>query len=207
MRLKIVITLGVVGLLATGCGGKSGSSDTDAKASAPGKVTMTQKLTQPDKNPDLEPSPSPDEGAPFAEQLAHELRTRTLKMAAAPGATTAECPKTLASKKGTNVTCTTTYEGLKVQWDVTIGDKSAWSDNYVSYEATPRTGILTRDGVARLLFGNFRPDYVLCNDIPKATLAPLDAQSKYSCETVDKGEKPLGYGDPVRATKDGPRAY
>ncbi|MFF3910289.1 hypothetical protein ACFYZJ_31030 [Streptomyces sp. NPDC001848] len=210
MRLRYVIPLAVAGLFVTGCGGeKSDTSHADAKASAPGKVAMTQKLTNPGTSPSLEPSPSPDNAAPFAEQLAYELQNRTLKMADAPGKTTGQCPKGLSSKKGTKTTCTTTYEGLKVQWDVTIGDKAAWSvtGDYVSFEATPRAGILTREGVARMLFGNFSPEYVLCNNIPKATFAPLNAQSKYSCETVDKGEKPLGYGTPVRATENGPRAY
>ncbi|MBC2869858.1 hypothetical protein H1R13_34365 [Streptomyces mexicanus] len=210
MRLKLVITLAAAGLLATGCGGgKSDSSDADAKVSAPAKVTMTQRLTDPGSSPDPEPSPSPADSAPFNEQVAYELQKRTLKMAHAPGKTTGECPKGLSSKEGTKATCTTTYEGLKVQWKVTVGDKAAWSfsGDYVTFDATPSTGIITRDGVARLLFGNFSPEYVLCNNIPKATLAPLNVASKYSCEPVYKGDKPHGYGTPVRATEDGPRSY
>ncbi|MEW2298221.1 hypothetical protein ABZ719_36995 [Streptomyces sp. NPDC006743] len=211
MRSKIVITLGAAALLATGCGGKSDPSAADAKASASASApaAMAQKLTRPAASPELEPSPSPAGSAPFSDQLAYELRSKTLEMADAPGRTTAQCPKTTGSKKGTKVTCTSTYEGLEIRWEVTLGDKAPWSvtGDYVSYEATPSTGILTRDGVARVLYGNFGPEYVLCNDIPKAVLAPLNAPSKYSCEPVGKGKKPTGYGTPVRATEGGPRAY
>ncbi|EYT83937.1 hypothetical protein CF54_04335 [Streptomyces sp. Tu 6176] len=213
MRPKIVIILSVAGLLATGCGGdgNSGPGDAGAKASAsaPGPAAMAQRLARPGESPDPEPSPSPAASAPFAEQLAYELRSRTLEMAAAPGSTTGKCPRTAVSKKGAKVTCTTTYKGLEVRWDVTLGDKAPWSvsGDYVSYKALPRTGILTRDGVARLFYGNFSPDYLLCNDIPEAVLAPLNAKSAYTCEPVDKGKKPLGYGTPVRATENGPRAY
>ncbi|MEV6961561.1 hypothetical protein AB0M97_20635 [Streptomyces sp. NPDC051207] len=78
------------------------------------------------------------------------------------------------------------------------------------YEAKPSAGIITRAGVAKLLFGNFKGyiDHALCNDIPKATLAPLDTTSTYECEVVDKGRKPTGIAtSTVRATKNGPRAY
>ena len=42
---------------------------------------------------------------------------------------------------------------LKVVWKVTVGKKSGWSDNVVEFNAVPDKGILTSDGVARLLYG------------------------------------------------------
>lgn len=151
----------------------------------------------------------PADDAPFDENLAYELRLKTLKMAQATGRTTAECPKGLESKSGTRASCTTTYEGLKVVWDVTIGKKAGWSDNVVEFDAVPDKGILTSDGVARLLYGNYRDsiDHARCNDIPKAVLVPLNVKTKYSCEVVFKGRTPGGLAEPVRATDAGPRVH
>ncbi|MEV7886677.1 hypothetical protein ACWD3I_19165 [Streptomyces sp. NPDC002817] len=206
MRMKIVAAASLVGLMATGCA-DGGTDSTDAEPSPAGTL-LPQKLTKPKSDPDLEPTPSPAADASFAEQLEYELRLRTLKMAQAEGKTTVECPD-LASTKGQQATCKATYDGLKLDWYVSIGDNAAWSDDYVQYEATPSSGILTRDGVARLLFGNYQSlDYALCNDIPEAVLSPLDTQSEYKCETVSQGKKPFGYaGTSLRATDAGPRAY
>ncbi|MET8436762.1 hypothetical protein ABZV61_29090 [Streptomyces sp900116325] len=204
MRMKILVAVGVAGLLATGCAEGSSSSDEKAKQ-PPAPTVLPQKLTK----PNAEPRPSPADDAPFDENLAYELRLKTLKMAQATGKTTAECPKGLESKSGTRATCTTTYDGLKVVWNVTIGKKSGWSDNVVEFNAVPDKGILTSDGVARLLYGNYRDsiDHARCNDIPKAVLVPLNVKTKYSCEVVFKGRTPGGLAEPVRVTDAGPRVH
>lgn len=201
-----MVAVGAALLLTVGCAnGDSGSDDAGGRP-APTRTVLPQKLTKPDTTPDLEPQASPADDAPFSEQLEYELQKRTLKMAAAEGRTTAACPDDLESSKGTTAKCTTTFEDLKVQWTVRIGDNAAWSDNYVQYEATPNTGILTKDGVARLLHGNYSDmDYALCNDIPDAVLVPLNTDSKYRCEIVFQGKEPIGYASPVRATEAGPR--
>lgn len=107
------------------------------------------------------------------------------------------------------MTCTTTYEGLKLVWNVSIGKKPGWSDNDVEFRAAPAKGLLTRDGVARPLYGNYRDsiDYALCDDIPAAVLVPLNTDTAYSCETVFKGRKPIGFDEKVRATEAGPRVH
>ncbi|MFE7708802.1 hypothetical protein ACFU6I_24050 [Streptomyces sp. NPDC057486] len=208
MRIKIVVAVSAMGLLATGCAEGSSSSEKDAKQT-PAAAVLPQKLTKPNTEPELEPQPSPADDASFDENLTYELRRKTLKMAQATGKTTAECPKDLGSKSGTRATCTTTYEGLKVAWDVTIGKKSGWSDNVVEFKAVPDKGILTSNGVARLLYGNYRDsiDHARCNDIPKAVLVPLDVKTKYSCEVVFKGKTPGSVAQPVRVTDAGPRVY
>ncbi|WP_406421200.1 hypothetical protein [Streptomyces sp. NBC_00842] len=211
MRMKIisVVTTAAIGLLTTACGGEgSGSNDAGAKP-APVETVLPQRLTKPPTLPEEELKPSPDGNATFGENLAYELRRKTLDMARAAGKVTATCPKGLEPKGGTKVTCTTAYDGLKVEWDVTVGDQPGWSDNMVEFEAVPRQGILTRDGVARLLYGNGGDsmDYALCNDIPDAVLVPLNAKSKYSCEVVFKGKDPVGAATAVRATDAGPRVY
>ncbi|MFJ7947252.1 hypothetical protein ACIQ6K_26910 [Streptomyces sp. NPDC096354] len=208
MRMKIVTAVGMVGVLATGCAEGNSGSDKGAKP-APASAVLPQKLPKPHAEPDMEPQPSPADDAPFDEHLAYELRLKTLKMAQATGKTIAECPKSLESKSGTRASCTTTYEGLKVVWKVTIGKKSGWSDNVVEFDAVPDKGILTSDGVARLLYGNYPDsiDHARCNDIPKAVLVPLNVKTKYSCEVVFKGRTPGGLAEPVRVTDAGPRVY
>ncbi|HEX5569016.1 MAG TPA: hypothetical protein VFY14_19200 [Streptomyces sp.] len=207
MKRRIMVAVGATLLLTAGCANGDPGSDDAGGISVPTPTVLPQKLTKPGAAPDLEPQDSPADDAPFSEQLKYELEVRTLKMAAAEGETTATCPSDLEASKGTTADCTTTFEGLEVQWTVKIGDNAAWSDNYVQYEATPSTGILTKDGVVRLLFGNYSDtDYVLCNDIPDAVLAPLNVHSPYECEVVSQGDEPTGYAKKVRATEAGPRA-
>ncbi|WP_058042942.1 hypothetical protein [Streptomyces roseifaciens] len=209
MKSKIlsVLIAGSACLAAAACGSEKSSGNSDSAKPKPSVTMLPQRLEKPPTLPEEKLQPSPAADAPFSENLQYELRRKTLEMAGAPGKITAECPADISSNSGTKATCKTTYEGLEVEWNVTIGEKSLF--NTVKYKAIPRQGILTRDGVARLLYGNYRDyiDYALCNDIPKAVLAPLGTQSKYVCEVVDKGEKPSGYGQPVRATDSGPRYY
>ncbi len=208
MRMKIIAAVGFGCLLTTACGSTDAGPDGADSKPSPAPTVLPQRLDQPDMNPDLEP-PAPADDAPFADRLEHELIVGTLKMAQAEGKTSAECPGDVKPAKGTKTTCTTTYEGLKIDWTVTFGDDAAWSSDYVRYDAKPRTGLITRAGVAKLLFGNFKGsiDHALCNDIPKATLAPLHAKSTYECEVVGKGEKPQGVTSAVHATDAGPRVY
>lgn len=204
MRVKIMTAvIGAVCLLATGCGSDGGADDGKPK---PDKPLLQQKVTEPAGGADLEPSASPAADATFAENVAHELEGKTLDMAGSAGRTAGHCPKDLGSKSGTTTTCTVTYEGLKVEWNVTIGEKG-WSDNIVEYQASPRQGLLTRDGLARLMFGNNSGlDYALCNDIPEAVLVPL-GKTTYQCEEVLKGKEPSGFNLPVQVTDVGPRIF
>ncbi|MFB6850862.1 hypothetical protein ACFCXS_39325 [Streptomyces sp. NPDC056373] len=209
MPMKIIAAVGFTCLLTSGCGGAASSSDDADSKATPTRTVLPQRLDQPDMNGDLEPD-APADDAPFSKQLEHELSVRTLKMAQSEGKTTAQCPSGIESNKGRTVACTTTYDGLTIRWDVTIGEKAAWSESYVEYEATPSTGVITKAGVAKLLFGNYKGyiDYALCNNIPKATLVPLNVETKYKCEVVDKGKNPTGFAtSTVRATEAGPRAY
>ncbi|MEU7728005.1 hypothetical protein AB0B78_22615 [Streptomyces sp. NPDC040724] len=199
MRMKIITAIGAVCLLATGCG-----SGADTKPDPVGPL-LPQKLTKPITG-SLEPTASPAADATFAENVVHELQRKTLTMANAPGTVTGECPKDMDSKPGTTVTCTITYEGVEVAWTVTFGEKG-WSQNVVQYKAFPRQGLVTRDGVARIMFGNDSGlDYALCNDIPKAVLVPF-GKTEYKCEKVSQGEEPNGYSQTVHITDTGPMVY
>ncbi|MFJ9855863.1 hypothetical protein [Streptomyces sp. NPDC101150] len=205
MRMKIVgiAAMVSVGLLATGCGG-SGSKSARPE---PSISRLPNKLDRPGPRPEGELQPSPAADAPFAAHLEYELRKKTLTLANATGEVTAKCPKNVGSKKGTSVVCTSNYKGAEVEWDVAIGEKSAWSDNYVTYTATPREGIITKEGVQRIIFGNGGDsvDHIRCNDIPEAVAVPM-GPTQYTCQEVMKDGK-LYYPQPMRATEDGPRAY
>jgi hypothetical protein len=141
--------------------------------------------------------------ATFSQNLEWELRRKTRAMAAAAGKVTAECPKDLGSKSGTEVSCTSTYSGLELMWDVHIGDASEWSDSVVQYTAVPRKGLLTRDGIVRYFYGNSSADEVRCNAIPEAVLVPLNQHTSYECQNVYKDKGPM-VPKKVKATDSGP---
>ncbi|GGT57959.1 hypothetical protein GCM10010271_72000 [Streptomyces kurssanovii] len=200
MRLKTFIAVGTVALLATGCG-----SDAVPDQPLAGPL-LPQKLIPLGKRPPLEPKSSPAADATFSDNVEYELEKKTLSLANAPGRTSAECPDDLASKAGTVVTCTSTYEDAKVGWTVSIGE-SGWSENVVEYVATPRNGLITSAGVGNIMFGNNSDlTYALCNDIPTAVAVPM-GPTKYKCEKVIKGKEPFGYNQTVHATDTGPRVY
>lgn len=213
MRMKIVTAVGLTCVLTAACGSTDATSD-DAGGEPSGRPSVTrsplpQRLDRPDMDPDLEPA-APADDAPFSERLEHELIVQTLDMAQAEGKTTATCPTGLKAAKDKKAACTTTYEGLTIDWTVRFGTDAPWSSGYVQFEAKPDSGLITRAGVAKLLFGNFKGsiDHALCNDIPTAVLAPLNRESSYRCEIVDQGKKPTGIAtSTVRATENGPRAY
>ncbi|MEV7955248.1 hypothetical protein [Streptomyces sp. NPDC088141] len=209
MTIASVVMASALGLLASGCTGGDSSARSAPAAPKPTSTVLPQILSKPNMDPIPEPLPSPATDATFSENLAYELRRKTVRMANAEGKTDGRCPKGLKPDQGTRATCTINYEGLNVVWDETIGDKSGFSDNVIEFDAVPRTGVLTRDGVARLLYGNYRDgiDHARCTDIPKASLVPLNAKTKYACEVVFKGEEPGGMTEPVRVTDSGPRVY
>ncbi|MFE5724061.1 hypothetical protein [Streptomyces erythrochromogenes] len=107
---------------------------------------------------------------------------------------------------GTTVTCTITYEGVQVAWDVTI-DETGWSQNFVGYTAFPAQGLVTRDGVARLMFGNDSTlDHAVCSDIPKAALVPF-GKTESKCEKVSQRKQPIGYNQSIHITTTGPMVH
>lgn len=198
MRMKIIAAAGFVVLLLTGCG--TGADDDYAQESA--FPELPQKIVKPVPAPTGGLQPSPPADAAFHESVAFGLREKTLDMANTVGTTTARCPADLTLKDGVEAVCVSTYEGLKIEWDVLVGK---WKDGYgndVRWSAEPRMGILTRDGAANAVYNYYLPDLVRCSNIPKAVLVPTSVKTDYTCQTVKDGKagKPM----PAEARLGGP---
>ncbi|WP_307128446.1 hypothetical protein [Streptomyces sp. B1I3] len=189
--MNTIVTAGLVGLLLTGCG--TGADHSAARSTA--FPELPQKIVKPVPLPAGGPHPSPPAGAAFHERVAFGLREKTLAMANTAGTTTARCPAGLTLRKGAEAVCVSTYEGLRIEWDVLVGASKDRFGNDVQWSAEPRTGIITRDGAANALYTYYAPDLVRCGDIPKAVLVPAFVRTHYSCQTVKDGRA----GKPLRA--------
>ncbi|MEU2391430.1 hypothetical protein [Streptomyces sp. NPDC007369] len=205
MRMKIV-GIGVMvglGLMATGCGGTASKS----AGPEPSISQLPNRLDRPAPRPEGELQPSPAADAPFLANLEYELRKKTLDLANATGDATAKCPQHAESKKGATFFCRSIYKGAEVEWNVRIGENPGWSKNYVTFTATPNKGIIAKEGVQRIIFGNSGDslDHIRCNDIPEAIAVPMGS-TQYTCQQVMKDGK-LHYPQPISATENGPRAY
>ncbi|NGO78463.1 DUF4333 domain-containing protein [Streptomyces sp. YC504] len=202
-----VLAAVVLGAALVGCSSGSDKSSEPAGKAAEGQKVLPQRLaapTQAQKDWEAKPAAAePGSDAPVSQKLAYEIETATLKLAHAPGKTTATCPKDVKAKNGERVTCTSTYEGERLTWTVTFGG-DGWLPGSTSFQAVPDTGLLTKVGVAKLLYGNYTPKFVACNNIPDVAKVPLNQPSKYKC-AVDKEEEM--YAQAVRSTDAGPRAF
>ncbi|MCX4546281.1 hypothetical protein [Streptomyces sp. NBC_01565] len=203
MKTVGIVAMMSVAVLATGCGGSGAKS---AKPE-PSVSRLPNRLDRPGPLPEGELQPSPAADAPFAANVEYAIRKKALGLGGGTGEVTAKCPKDFVSTKGATAVCTSEYKGAVVEWDVTIGDKSGWSDNLVTYTATPRQGLITQEGVRRIIFGNSDDtlDHILCNDIPEAVTVPM-GPTQYTCQQVMKDGQ-VYYPQPMRATDIGPRAY
>ncbi|MGI5320979.1 hypothetical protein [Actinomadura nitritigenes] len=147
-------------------------------------------------------SPSPGEDATLIENLEHELRVKTIKMAYAMGETSAECDSGDPEPgPGATVKCTVTYMGAKVPWNVTIKG-AGFLPGLVGYDAVPAMGVITREGAIRFYWGNNAfGRQVRCSDIPAVELVPLNQPTRYQCETRPNSK------DSLEVTDSGPRFY
>ncbi|MFB7369526.1 hypothetical protein ACFC0D_06765 [Streptomyces sp. NPDC056222] len=198
MRMKMIAAAGLLGLLLTGCG--TGADDDSAPK--PAYPELPQKIVQPVPQPTGSLHPSPPNGAAFHETVAFGLRHKVRDMAGTDGTTTARCPASLKMKDGAQAVCVSTWEGLKIEWDILVYTK-ADAPNDLKWGAEPRMAILTRDGAANAVYGYYMPDLVRCNNIPKAVLVPIEREMKeYTCQTVTDGR--AGKHMPARVTLGGP---
>ncbi|GGV50307.1 hypothetical protein GCM10010245_79150 [Streptomyces spectabilis] len=147
------------------------------------------------------------------EHVKHELRTRTVKMAGAPGKTSARCDKDdVKPAKGAAITCTVTYEGIDVTWPVTFTGKPGFGGMGDGYEAQPSTGILTREGVTRYFWGNNHDagKDLRCDTMPRVKKVLLDRKSGYRCTyftpNASTDGRDMWITQDVYITTNGPRA-
>ncbi|MFF1713167.1 hypothetical protein [Streptomyces sp. NPDC058268] len=173
-------------LLLTSCssaddGKNGGAAEPSVIGSPVGKPIESPKAT-PERKSNSVPEPDPD--APFIEHVKYELATRTVKMAGAPGETSARCDKdSVRPARGASVTCTVTYEGIEVTWPVKLTGKPGFGGMDDGYEAQPSTGLLTREGALTYFWGNNSDagTDLRCDTLPRVTKVPLGRKSKFQC--------------------------
>ncbi|MFE5896199.1 hypothetical protein ACFQ67_02100 [Streptomyces sp. NPDC056488] len=198
MRMKMIAAAGFLALLLTGCG----SGAEDASEPKPVFSELPQKIVKPVPEPTGGLHPSPPPGAAFHETVAFGLREKVLDMADTDGTTTARCPASLKAKEGARAVCVSTWEGLKIEWDILVHTLPD-APNDLKWGAEPRMAILTRDGAANAVYVSYAPDLVRCDNIPRAVLVPVEREMKeYACQTVTDGR--AGMPMPVRVSLSGP---
>ncbi|MFC3350262.1 hypothetical protein ACFOOM_23110 [Streptomyces echinoruber] len=194
--------------LAAGCSGKESSVSSEPSViGSPVGRPISSPAPSTTASPTITPSPSDD--APLIEQLKYELRRRTVEMAGTPGRTTATCDKdSVAAAKGAKVTCTVTYEGIKVTWPVTIQDPS-FGGLMLSYKAEPSTGILTEKGAIADFWANQHDSGtdLRCDDMPEVKTVPLGKKTGYRCTYLAKDDiddKPIWVTQNLIVRDNGP---
>ncbi|MGW7067123.1 hypothetical protein [Streptomyces sp. NPDC054872] len=185
-RGSLIAAVAISCLMLTSCssadnGKNDGTAEPSVIGSPVGKSIESPKA-MPQRLSDTVPEPDPD--APFIEHVKHELRTRTVTMAGAPGKTSARCDKdSVRPVTGARVTCTVTYEGIEVTWPVKFAGKPGFGGMGDGYEAQPSTGLLTREGALTYFWGNNSDTGtdLRCDTLPRVTKVPLGRKSKFQC--------------------------
>jgi hypothetical protein len=121
------------------------------------------------------PRPSPDKG--FRKDLNWLLIRQTSDLAGAlhPG-TKVDCPADMTGNTAGTYTCTVTYQGLAVSWEVEVAPRGA----VVDLKTRTKTIAVDRDYVEdSLRYRNSTPD-VEC-EMPEAALIPFDGVSPIVC--------------------------
>ncbi|MET7369328.1 DUF4333 domain-containing protein [Streptomyces sp. NPDC005566] len=198
---KFLVALLAAGLLTAGCGSDDGSasgsasggSEKSGDAAAQGKalpvvVDGPQKDVLKSGDKGLKVTPAPARGASFTKQVEHRLRESVLLSTKVPGTTAADCPDGVTQKAGAVSTCTVTYEGAEIPYEVTISDSYREGSFITSYTAEPGKGLL----VAKVVYHQFNEQYgaasgrsdaskLSCDEIPAAKAYDFDTDSGYTC--------------------------
>ncbi|WP_329208761.1 DUF4333 domain-containing protein [Streptomyces sp. NBC_00683] len=211
---KVLVALLAAGLLTTGCGSDGGSAsgstsggdkksgDAAAGKALPVLVDGPQKDVLKSGDEGLKVTPAPARGASFTKQVEHRLRESVLSTTGVPGKTAADCPDGVTQKAGAVSTCTVTYEGAEIPYEVTISDSYREGSFITSYTAEPGKGLL----VAKVVYNQLHEQYgagsgrsdaskLSCDEIPVAKAYDWDTDSGYTCQFWSKygGDGDGGY--------------
>ncbi|MGD9485243.1 DUF4333 domain-containing protein [Streptomyces sp. TRM70308] len=204
MRIpKIVTAVAAAALLTAGCGSDDGGSDgggetrADAAAGAEETPTPAEPLAVEISGPQQDvveshddlvaPSPEPGSGAEFAEKVEYKLREKLLRQAKVNGETTADCPDGITREAGATSTCTATYEGVEIPFEVTISDRYEEGDFLIQYDTAPQQDLL----VAKRVFHEFWERHqdsggyeqmLSCDELPAAVAVDRGGDSGYQCQ-------------------------
>jgi hypothetical protein len=100
----------------------------------------------------------------MTDQVVADIRKNTLELAETPGTITASCSTAMDWHTGAHNTCTASFDGVGMNWDVVITASAV----FVQYRLYPENGILT----ARLAYAQFwngyqhQSDQLRCDTIP-----------------------------------------
>ncbi|MCX5411135.1 hypothetical protein [Streptomyces sp. NBC_00059] len=212
---RLLVPLLAAGLLTAGCGSDDagtatgaasgsgkGSSSSAGKSGSGGQASgkdLAVTIAGPQKevlesgDKGLEITPEPERGAPFTDQVEHKLREQVVRTARVPGKTVADCPDGVTQKASAVSTCTVTYEGAEIPFEVTISDSYREGSFITSYTAEPQKTLL----VAKAVYDQFNESYgsgsgrsdaskLSCDEIPVAKAFDFDTDSGYTCQYWSK---------------------
>lgn len=206
-KSKIVIGVFVAGLLTAGCGSDGSGSDdgggdkgadsaapADAGAAESGAedllavpITEGRPEVVADNDALEEPGPAPGGDAEFGEKVAHKLRMDLLRRAKVNGETSAECPDGVTLEAGAVSTCTATYEGVEIEYDITIKDSYQEGDFVIQYDTVPRQDLLVAARVYHEFWERQGEDHghdptLTCDEIPEVEAVEPNADTGYRCQ-------------------------
>ena len=175
----------VVSLIASACIGLAGCSGAAGGGSAASGVDYS-KLGTPVPSPTGPyQTPEPPEGPPGetadpTQQILYDLRQRVVRMAGIPIQTEASCAGgVITGTVDQNVTCSVTYQGLTVEYQVEITGGTPT----FTWVATTDTGLLTAEGVGQAYWAKYGTDAseVRCDPMPEQRLVKLGEDTDYRC--------------------------
>lgn len=179
-------------LLAAGCGGGSAAEKPLAvPVPAPTSTLPPSPMTA---------KPGPQTG--YLDRVKYQLQEKTVVMANLARPTSARCkPNQLNGAPGEKVTCIVGYDGLKLEWVITVTNADQTG---LAIDARPTAGILTRAGVFAAFHQQFGPEGhdLRCDKMPKRELVSLREETDYRCQYKEEQGERLTFR--VKPTEAGP---
>ncbi|WP_151772125.1 hypothetical protein [Streptomyces abyssomicinicus] len=210
MRTTRIFTGIIAAALAcAGCSASGDSSD-DAGQNAkplPHAIDGPQPDVFPQGGDELRVKPAPKAGDSVEEKIQHALRENVLSIAHTPGETSAKCPDGITMKASVTSSCTVTYEGAEIPYEVKISDSYREGSMVFSYEKTPKSALLVAKEIYNLMWEHYGKDSgrsdaskLACDELPAAKAVKFGADTGYACQYW--GEHGTADGEPGYVTVD-----
>lgn len=194
---RITLLTGALAVAMSGCGSADDTDETATDAAEAGAAQSPTAsvaaegvaISMPDgpyvtPSP-IEPSPARDES--LEAKILYALKSKVAKQAGISIKTTAQCDPAIKSNADQKTTCTVTYEGLSVPFEVEING----GRTVASYRARPSKALLVKDGV-HIAFAHYAEPYAdlsslrCSDDLPEKALVEVDGKTGYTCSYIRK---------------------